>query len=276
MMRHVNHWQREQELCDETPEEALVHQRLEQAGAAWRARVPVNDRLNAWVRALPDEMPRDMPHATGLGLKGLPDRIGRWAEAMWAAPGSNQGQPRPRQPRLGGAWAASVAGVVVVGLIGLLLLGSRAFGRSGVAGIGTPLPTPSSTPSPTPLPAAASYVVSLVTAMGADNLYRPIDPTDHFRTNQRVYVVGQVRNAPPGRHRLTIRWYLNGTVIELPSTTQTSVEIPKPDVNFYCTLTYPTPGEGTAKVYWDLPPNTPDGQADRWLVETLSFSVSVG
>jgi hypothetical protein len=140
-------------------------------------------------------------------------------------------------------------------------------------------PTPRSTPvvampTATAVPAWTPYVTSVVTAKGVDASYQAVDPTDHFTPNQTVYVIVKVRNAPAGRHSLTIRWYLNSTRVQLPSTVTNSVDVLTPNATLYFTCSYPSAGKGTAKVYWDLPPNTSDAQADTWLAQAVAFSIA--
>jgi hypothetical protein len=267
-------------------EEAKLERYLEQDGATWRARVPANDRLNAWVRALPDEMPR----TTGLELNVSRYRPDKTTEAMSITPGRGQDDMKERHRRSARGWAASAAAVLVVGMIALLLVGTRAFAHFGPAALGNPgssgvgvgpgTPTsspPAWTPTPGPIPPTPEpnpYVAPVVTAKGVNASYQPVDPTSHFMPNQPVYVILQIRNAPAGHHSLTIRWYLNGTRLQLPSTAVTSVDVSAPNTTLYFTWSYPSAGAGTAKVYWNLPPNTPDAQADGWLAQSVAFDIA--
>jgi hypothetical protein len=267
------------ESAEMSHEEAMLERRLEQDGAAWRARVPANDQLNAWVRALPDEMPR----ATGLELNVSRYRPDKTTETMGIAPGRGRDDMKVRHPRSARGWAATAAAVLVVGVIALLLVSTRAFGHPGSAGgmapptptEGVAPPTPSaSAPAWAPTPAPIPSVASMVTAKGVNATGQPVDPTSQFTTNQPVYVIVQVRNAAAGPYTLTIRWYLNGTRVQLPSSETTSIRISAPNTNVYFTLSYPSAGRGTAKVYWGLPPNTPDAQADAWLAQSVAFDIA--
>jgi hypothetical protein len=169
-------------------------------------------------------------------------------------------------------------------VIALLLVSTRAFGHPGSAGgmapptptEGVAPPTPSaSAPAWAPTPEPSPYITSMVTAKGMDaNSGQPVDPTSQFTPNQTVYVVVQIRNAAAGPYTLTIRWYLNGTRVQLPSSATTSIPISAPTTAVSFSLSYPSAGRGTAKVYWGLPPNTPDAQADAWLAQSVAFNIA--
>jgi hypothetical protein len=89
-----------------------------------------------------------------------------------------------------------------------------------------------------------------------------------------VYVVASVRGITKGQqHVISIRWFLGGTDLGLTSVNNLSKPIDK-DSNVYFSLRYPTPGLGTAKVYFDRPSN--DSADDTsYLAATINFAVDM-
>jgi hypothetical protein len=271
---------------DETPadvaeptlmgEDAALARRLERDGAAWRAQVPPNDRLNARVRALPSEQPRRThPEGARRHVSTVERTFDENSSSMRTPEGLIQGPTRPT-----GSWAAEAAALVVVGLIAALLLGSRVVHQLQPGGLGsaptTPTPTPAklATPTTQAYSPAAKYITSAITAGGVDPADQPIEPTSQFTRNQAVYVIVQMKNAPAGQHTLTIRWYVSGKAVSVPSNVNTSISVPGPNATVFFKCMYAVYGKGTAKLYWDLPPNTPDDQAGTWLVRDVAFVVA--
>lgn len=129
-------------------------------------------------------------------------------------------------------------------------------------------------PTPTATLAGSKYVYSAVTATRVDANYQPVNPTSQFKVNQPVYVIVRVRNAPAGPHTLTIRWFLNGTRLQPAQSAATSVVVNAPNSTVSFSYSYPSAGTGTARVYWDLPPDTSDMQAGAWLAQNVAFVIA--
>jgi len=266
---HHDDEERSDERADLTAERAALHRRLLEDGAAWRTSVPANDRLNARVRALPGAMPAP-------GMREALDPMTRAATrtTIGTRGGLDEMIQAPTRTRKVGVWAAGVAAVLVVGLLGVVfasLARSHSPGATGPgSGGGTPTPTPG--PMATPLP-GAKYVVSAVTARSVDAHFNPVDPTGFFKPGNAVYVVLQVRNVPAGQHHVSIKWYLDGQDLQLPPNALSSKTVTQ-DSNAYFGLTYPQAGRGTARIYWDLPAGTSDPQSDAWLAQVVAFTVT--
>jgi hypothetical protein len=255
-------------------EDAALATRLERDGAAWRAQVPPNERLNAWVHAIPSAQ----PHTAQPGDAGHQSAQVEWLfEDSGPATGIPAGIVRGPSRRPDG-WAAGIGAVVVVGLIAVLLLGVRAVHDLQPAGLGTGQPTATPTPAPLETPTAtyspaAKYIASMITAKGVDAANQPIEPTSQFTPRVSVYVIVLVKHVPAGQHTLTIRWFLNGRRVQQPSTVVTSIALTSASVGVFFTCAYQLDGKGTAKLYWDLPATTSDAQADAWLVREVRFAV---
>lgn len=121
---------------------------------------------------------------------------------------------------------------------------------------------------------AAKNVAGVVTARGVDNNYAPVDPTSHFFVGATVYVVLQIRQVPKGtQHTISVRWFLNNQDIQLPPNALVKKQVIQ-DSNAYFGLTYPQPGVGIAKVYWDKPDSdSGDGADNQYLAATIYFAV---
>jgi hypothetical protein len=182
---------------------------------------------------------------------------------------------------------------VVSGLLSLMLIcvascaGTALLGKSRIEGLFVHPISIHMTPvtynftqvpaQPTSIPGPQSkYVITATTSRNIDNSYIPVDATTHFTVGDTVYVVLQVRNVPANStHMLSVRWFLQGIDVGLPDPAQTSRQVTK-DSNAYFALTYPTPGVGMAKIYWDKPANDKgDDPNDPALAQTVYFAVEV-
>jgi hypothetical protein len=263
---------------DERPagEDAALAARLEGDGAAWRAQVPPNDWLNARVLTIPGEQPRTTQRD---GTRRQRSQVEWVFEDSVPATDIPAGMMRVPTSGIGGR-AAGIGAVVIVGLIAVLLLGSRAVPYWQSAGLGsaqsTATPTPPSLETPTgqQYSPAAQYITSMITARGVDPANQPLEPTSQFTQRMSVFVIVRVKNVPAGQHTLTIRWFLYGQRVQLPSNAVSSAQVTTGTVSVVFTCAYKLAGKGTAKLYWDLPPNASDVKADAWLVRDVAFVVT--
>jgi hypothetical protein len=124
---------------------------------------------------------------------------------------------------------------------------------------------------------AANYIQSATTSHAVDKRYVPVDVTSHFHAGDTVYVVAFVRGLPKDqKHTLTVEWYLGNLKLELPGTAQTSVVVDgskNADLNVAFALNYPTPGQGAAKVFWDVDKVAQGQSKDASLALTIYFAV---
>lgn len=128
--------------------------------------------------------------------------------------------------------------------------------------------TPVATPGP-----ATKYVKNVVTATGHDGQGFAIGATSHFKVNDAVQVIASVRGAPSGQHTVSIRWFLQGVALDHLPGAQTAQSINK-DSQVFFALSFPSPGVGMAKLYWDMSPSdTGDNPNDPSLAATIYFFV---
>jgi hypothetical protein len=132
-------------------------------------------------------------------------------------------------------------------------------------------PTPTATPGPD-----GKFITNVVTARGEDSLHNPVGPTTHFTVEQSIHLLGQVRGVPKGqKHSVWVRWYLNGVDLgwgRVPGKTVASVT--QGDTNLFFVITYPQPGIGMARLYWDIPnSDTGDSPNDQYLAQTVVFGI---
>ncbi|HEV8191718.1 MAG TPA: hypothetical protein VGP82_09575, partial [Ktedonobacterales bacterium] len=124
---------------------------------------------------------------------------------------------------------------------------------------------------------AANFIQSATTSHAVDKRYVPVDVTSHFHAGDTVYVVAFVRGLPKDqKHTLTVEWYLGTLKLELPGTAQTSVVVDgskNADLNVAFALNYPTPGLGSAKVFWDVDKVAKGQSTDPSLALTIYFAV---
>jgi hypothetical protein len=235
-----------------------LHQRLLEDGATWRA-----------------DLPFSAMHATqALAEQTAPQ--GRKIDRNGRMPVMTQ---PPTLPRRDVTWTrrpiASAADIVVVGLLAALFatFALHRIGAHLTSGVYNPSPTtmaPASTPGP-----ATKYTVSVVTARSVDSNFAPIDITSRFPVNSQVHLVIQVRNVTAGeKHTVSVRWFLNGTDLQLPSgPRRTSAEV-KDNSSIHFAVVCSTAGIGMAKIYWDRPANdTNDTDTDPSLAQTITFTV---
>lgn len=243
------------------------------------------DLERALVPTRGDMMPMD-PAMMGAGVPALPGLPGTEEEER--ALGIRRpvyipaiGEKRKRKL---GTWR------VVSGVLSVMLVCVASCGLAGLVGrdriqqfLGGPQGVLSSptvfssanvpvTPVATPGP-AARYVQHVVTATGVDNNLFAIGPTSHFTTNSNVYVVISVRGVSDGKqHTVSIQWYLNTVSLDLHGA-ETTRSITK-DSQVFFALSYPSPGVGMAKVFWDKP-DSDNGASptDPALAGTINFLV---
>jgi hypothetical protein len=94
-----------------------------------------------------------------------------------------------------------------------------------------------------------------------------------FHTDQQVYLVCRVEGVNAGeRHRLSVRWLLDGKLVQAAGAHSSALITQDGCVSF--AMSYPASGAGVAKVYWDEPVS--DGNDipnDNFLALTRSFTV---
>lgn len=243
------------------------------------------DLERALVPTRGDMMPMD-PAAMGAGVPALPGLPGTDEEER--ALGIRRpvyipatGEKRKRKL---GTWRVTsgvlsvmlvcIASCGLAGIVGHDRIASLLAGPKGA--LFTPVvyntanvpATPVATPGP-----ASKYVKNVVTATSVDGSFFAIGPTSHFTAgNNNVYVVASVRNAPSGQHTVSIRWFLQGVALDhLPGSQSQSIN---KDSQVYFALSFPSPGVGMAKLYWDMPADDPGTDPnDPALAATIYFFV---
>jgi hypothetical protein len=107
-----------------------------------------------------------------------------------------------------------------------------------------------------------------VTAQGA-----PASHVLEFRTGQQVYLVCRVEGVTEGeRHRLSVRWLLDGELAQVAGAHSSALVMDNGNVSF--SMIYPSPGVGAAGVYWDEPiSDNNDFPNDNFLAQTSSFTI---
>ena len=129
--------------------------------------------------------------------------------------------------------------------------------------------TPVATPGPN------KSISHVVTAQGVDSGLNALNPTSHFLIGANVYVVVSVRGIPKGQqHVVSIRWYLDGHDVQLPTDEKLKQQV-SGDSNIFFALNYTAPGIGMARVYFDRPNPDPNGDSDTdpYLGATIKFAV---
>jgi hypothetical protein len=119
------------------------------------------------------------------------------------------------------------------------------------------------------------YVYDIVTSNGVSSTYMPADQTSHFPAGSLVDVVCYVHGIPNvkwQKHTVSIHWYFDGQELQSPNGHISQV-VDGPQVVYFA-LTYPEPGLGMAKVFFDLPSNDSGDQAnDPYLAGQIYFAV---
>jgi hypothetical protein len=88
-----------------------------------------------------------------------------------------------------------------------------------------------------------------------------------------VYLVCAVEGVTAGeRHRLSVRWLLDGRLVQVSGAHSSSLVMRNGNVSF--SMIYPSPGTGSVGVYWDEPVgDNNDFPNDNFLVQTSSFTM---
>lgn len=166
------------------------------------------------------------------------------------------------------AWAVPFTVVAALALV-ISSCGRLPFAMSEAKPSQGLLPTAA---RPTPGP-QAPFVQQVVTAQGVDQNGRPIHPTSQFSVGTPVYVVFLVRGVMPGQpHRVSIRWLLQGQLVQVAGAHASMLVTRDGPASF--SLTYPAPGLGMARLYWDEPVNdNSDVPNERFLAQAIAFTI---
>lgn len=124
----------------------------------------------------------------------------------------------------------------------------------------------------------APSVPQVITAAGIDSRYLPIDPTTQFRAGQTVYVVFQTLNITDEKqHTVTVRWFLNGQELQLPTPESDLTVVYKGKSRGAFGLSYPVPGVGQATLCWDQPvADCARSGNDPTIAQTVTFVIDDG
>lgn len=211
--------------------------------------------IEQWMHApvWPYRQAADAPHSTGNGATfGAPVPLTTRVD-------------RSRRPVALGAAGTGAVLLVLVVVVAVVILSQGATQRQQTDGQprGSPTATATATPrSPVPGPMHDQFQ-DPVTARTSDGS----TPSNDFKVGDTVYAVGTVPAVPDGQtHTLSIRWYLNGSVLPLTGGTSISVHPSTHAQRMYFSLSLPQAGAGMAKVYWD-------SLNDSDLAQTLYFSI---
>lgn len=245
------------------------------------------DLERALVPTRGDMMPMD-PAAMGAGvpaLPGLPESdeeermLGIRRPVYIPATGDKRKRKLGTWRVVSGVMSVMLVCVASCGLAGLLgrdRIASILAGPKGVISTPVVYNTANVPVTPVATPGAASkYVQHVVTATGVDGSYFAIGPTSQFTADTgSVYVVASVRNVPNGQqHTISIHWYLQGVALDHLPSAKTSTTFTG-NQQIYFALSFPSPGVGMAKLYWDQPANdTGDNPNDPSLAATIYFFV---
>jgi hypothetical protein len=232
-------------------------------------------------------LPMD-PNAMGMGaglpaLPGMPQTDEEERAIGIRRPVYVPATGEKRKKKLG-TWRV-VSGVMSVMLICIASCGAAAlFGRNVVTGIINPpikvYPTVQaySTANVPVTPVAtvgpqSKYVYSIVTSNGVSQNFTPTDQTSHFQANTLVDVVCEVHGIAKGaKHTISIHWFYDGQDLNLTNGHVSQVVTTNQVV--YFALTYPEPGLGMAKVYFDLPNDAHSDQATApFLAGQIYFAI---
>jgi hypothetical protein len=119
----------------------------------------------------------------------------------------------------------------------------------------------------------AQFVQHVTTAADVDKHGLSPHPATYFSVNQSIYVIGVVQGVKPGdAHRLSVRWLLNGALAPVSGAHSSTLILR--DGPFSFTLTYPLPGSGAARLYWDEPVgDNNDAANEAFLAQAVTFIV---
>jgi hypothetical protein len=181
---------------------------------------------------------------------------------------------------------------VISGVLSVMLACIASCGAAGILGrdriatifgnpvklVGTQIPLDLSnvpvTPVATPGPAAKS-LTQVTTALHRQGNCVPVDPTSYFHNGDIIWVFVTMKTQAPG-HSISVRWFLNGTYVDPPvqGPGHTVTVLKDGEAGACFQLQVPTPGEGTARLYWDRPANdVGDNPSDPALMATIYFAV---
>jgi hypothetical protein len=121
---------------------------------------------------------------------------------------------------------------------------------------------------------AGKHIVRQVASASAvDQRGAPIQVATRFPAQTPVYVTFIVRGLAPGEpHRLSVRWYLNDTLVPVAGS-HTSTLITHDGPGFF-SLVYPAPGAAQARLYWDEPiGDSSDTPNDDYLAQSVAFVI---
>ena len=120
---------------------------------------------------------------------------------------------------------------------------------------------------------AARHVVAVVVCAGLTPQGTPANLTREFQTGQQVYLVCTVEGITAGeRHRLSVRWLLDGRLVQVAGAHSSALVMENGNVSF--SITYPSSGAGVARVYWDEPVgDNNDFPNDNFLAHTRTFTI---
>jgi hypothetical protein len=160
--------------------------------------------------------------------------------------------------------AATVVSLLAVALAGCGSAGNPVGDSGQQAADWTAVTTPDS---------RAQYVQQVVTATRVDPNGAPVQLTSRFLAKTPVYVVVTVHGVGQGEaHRLSVRWFLNGTLVAEAGAHASGIVTHDSQVSF--SLTYPLPGAGRAELYWDEPvSDNNDTPNERFLAQAITFTV---
>lgn len=265
---------------EDLPSEAReIHQRLVSDSAYWARRIPshADKRITEFARTAPQRVPLPVTqhtrnvHTQRRPNSTLPDIMTSKGQTNML---KNQGSRR--------ALFGGIAAVAVVALlVGVLYTMYTAHGTSSGLGSGPSTPTvvaatptlqPQIDASATPGP-LAQYIAKLYTTTTAPTEGSPVTVVSRFKVGDAIFVSLIAHGLPKGTHTISIQWYSDGSVIELPPIARTSQTI-NSDQRVTFVLAYPSAGVGMAKVYIDRPASdTGASPSDPYLAGTVIFAI---
>jgi hypothetical protein len=128
--------------------------------------------------------------------------------------------------------------------------------------------------NPTTASDAGRFVISVVVCAGVTSQGAPANASHEFRIGQLVYLVCGVKGTAEGvSHRLSVRWLLDGNLVEGAGAHSSALVMQSGVVVF--SMIYPSSGAGIARVYWDEPVgDNNDIPNDHFLARTADFTVT--